>query len=236
MANSPQQLGAVNGRLPDWMLKPVGRGQRLYPTAADAWNQLVADAQRDGVTITITDSYRDYARQVDLARRKGLYSEGGLAATPGTSNHGWGLAVDANIDDRAAAGWLAMNAASYGFAADVPREPWHFDYLPMTSSKAAGSTPTAKQASTAGDLWDIAVHAAGGLLGGGITSSVASAAPTAYHFFTGGWQADVQKLLILGIGLAGGIALIVIGASTAVKPIINDQAATIAPIAAAAGA
>ena len=41
--------------------------------------------------IVINDTYRTYARQVDLERRKPA-----LAATPGYSNHGWGVAFDVN--------------------------------------------------------------------------------------------------------------------------------------------
>ena len=43
----------------------------------------------NGSKIVITDTYRTYARQVDLERRKPA-----LAATPGYSNHGWGVAFD----------------------------------------------------------------------------------------------------------------------------------------------
>ena len=85
----------------------------------------VGDAE--GVTIGITDSYRTYETQVDLVRRKGLYSQGGLAATPGTSDHGWGLAADLRLDASAQA-WMRANAGRYGFAEDTPREPWHWAY------------------------------------------------------------------------------------------------------------
>ena len=52
-----------------------------------------------------------------------------LAATPGKSNHGWGLAVDLELDDRAQA-WMRENAHNYGFVEDVAREPWHWGYRP----------------------------------------------------------------------------------------------------------
>ena len=59
-------------------------------------------ARRDGVSIGVTDSYRSYGEQVDLARRKGLYSQGGLAAKPGTSDHGWGLSLDLDLEHQGA--------------------------------------------------------------------------------------------------------------------------------------
>jgi LAS superfamily LD-carboxypeptidase LdcB len=50
-----------------------------------------------------------------------------LAATPGTSNHGWGLSVDLDLDATAQA-WMRQNGARYGFVEDVPREPWHWTF------------------------------------------------------------------------------------------------------------
>jgi zinc D-Ala-D-Ala carboxypeptidase len=87
----------------------------------------MSDAAAAGIEIGVTDSYRSYESQVDLARRKGLYSQGGLAATPGTSNHGWGLSVDLDLDATAQA-WMRQNGARYGFVEDVPREPWHWTF------------------------------------------------------------------------------------------------------------
>lgn len=115
-----------NGRIPASALKTVnGTAHRLWAPAAGSLEQLVEAAGTDGVTIGITDSYRSYESQVDVAARKGLYSQGGLAATPGTSPHGWGVAVDLRLDARAQA-WMRVNAGSYGFVEDTPREPWHW--------------------------------------------------------------------------------------------------------------
>lgn len=117
-----------NGRLPETALRPVGEGpHRLWGPAATSLTALMRAAREDGVTIGITDSYRPYAEQVDVARRKGLYSQGGLAAKPGTSDHGWGMAVDLDLDARAQS-WMRTNAARFGFAEDTPREPWHWKY------------------------------------------------------------------------------------------------------------
>jgi LAS superfamily LD-carboxypeptidase LdcB len=91
---------------------------------------MTADAAAAGITIGITDSYRSYESQVELAGRKGLYSQGGLAATPGTSNHGWGLAVDLDLNP-AAQQWMRDNGWRYGFVEDTPREPWHWAYRPQ---------------------------------------------------------------------------------------------------------
>ncbi len=125
----PSDLAAYgNGQIPRSALREVGTtGHRLWAPASAALQQLMADAARDGVQIGITDSYRSYDAQVDVAQRKGLYSRGGLAAEPGTSPHGWGMAVDLDLGDEAQS-WMRANAGRYGFVEDTPREPWHWVY------------------------------------------------------------------------------------------------------------
>ena len=120
-----------NGRIPTEALEPIGQGgHRLAAPAAQAWRDVVSAAAADGIELRITDSYRNYDQQVDLANRKGLYSEGGYAAVPGTSNHGWGLAVDADVTDPRTLEWLRANGPRFGFVEAVPREPWHWEYRP----------------------------------------------------------------------------------------------------------
>lgn len=120
-----------NGRIPANRLKTVGLGgHKLYAPAADNFVKMRASARAAGINLTITDSYRSYPQQVDLARRKGLYSQGGLAATPGKSNHGWGLAIDANVNSATALRWMRNNAHRFGFYETVKREPWHWEFRP----------------------------------------------------------------------------------------------------------
>jgi D-alanyl-D-alanine carboxypeptidase len=118
-----------NGRVPAHVLTPIsGSGDhRLAGPAAPAFEKMAAAAARDGVSFGVNDSYRSFDSQVELARRKGLYSQGGLAATPGTSQHGWGLAVDLDLDPKAQA-WMRANGPTFGFHEDVPREPWHWTF------------------------------------------------------------------------------------------------------------
>ena len=119
-----------NGTVPSNALSPVaGTNHRLWAPAARSFEALRDAAGRDGVTIGVTDSYRTYESQVSLAERKGLYSQGGLAAKPGTSDHGWGIAMDLSLDPRAQA-WMRANGKDYGFVEDTPREPWHWGYHP----------------------------------------------------------------------------------------------------------
>jgi hypothetical protein len=119
-----------NGKIPSNALESIGRGgHRLWSPAADAFKAMTAAARQDGVTIGVTDSYRSYDQQVDLARRKGLYSQGGLAAKPGTSEHGWGLSLDLDLGSKAQS-WMRKHAGEYGFQENVPREPWHWTFKP----------------------------------------------------------------------------------------------------------
>lgn len=120
--------GYGNGQIPPAALTTIGgTSHRLWTPAAGAFDTMLAAARADGVDIGITDSYRTYDSQVDLVQRKGLYSEGGLAAKPGTSDHGWGLSLDLKLD-ASALSWMRANGATYGFAEDVPREPWHWTF------------------------------------------------------------------------------------------------------------
>jgi peptidoglycan hydrolase-like protein with peptidoglycan-binding domain len=61
------------------------------------------------------------------------------AATPGNSNHGWGLALDIAEEYNGQPGpdairqvfvnWLCNNAARYGISAELQSEPWHWRYV-----------------------------------------------------------------------------------------------------------
>jgi LAS superfamily LD-carboxypeptidase LdcB len=129
----PTELAAYgNGKIPSSALEKVGHtGHKLWAPAAESLTKMIADAKKDGVTIGITDSYRSYAEQVDVARRKGLYSQGGLAAKPGTSEHGWGMATDLDLNSKAQS-WMRAHGEKYGFVENTPREPWHWAYKVKT--------------------------------------------------------------------------------------------------------
>lgn len=129
-----QRVPYRNGRIPSNALTNVGGGHKMYGDAAKAYTQMRDAARRAGVNIKLTDSYRTYASQVDVAKRKGIYGvrqpngKLGLAARPGTSNHGLGKAVDVNLEaSPGASRWLRDNAARFGFKT-IPREPWHWEY------------------------------------------------------------------------------------------------------------
>jgi hypothetical protein len=127
--------GYSNGLIPASKLCGIGSGHMLRCDAAAAYQRL-AGAYRNtfGKSLCITDSYRSYAAQVDLYGRKPS-----LAALPGTSNHGWGVAVDlcGGIDHFGSAQyqWMQAHAGSFGWVhPDWARqggnreEPWHWEF------------------------------------------------------------------------------------------------------------
>ena len=127
----PADLAAYgNGKIPSSALEQVGTTRhKLWAPAAESLTRMIDVAKNDGVLIGITDSYRPYTEQVDLAKRKGLYSQGGLAAKPGTSEHGWGMATDLDLNSSALS-WMKQNGEKYGFVNNVSRESWHWAYKP----------------------------------------------------------------------------------------------------------
>jgi D-alanyl-D-alanine carboxypeptidase len=93
-----------------------------------------------GEDMCITDGYRSYSQQVATKAAKGY-----LAAMPGTSNHGWGLAVDLCPETYAGDrwGWLAAHAPDFGW--DNPPwarpsgskyEPWHWEFTDAVAEKS----------------------------------------------------------------------------------------------------
>lgn len=140
---------AANGQIPSSELNSIptlpaesGEKHSLNPVAAEAYSKMVAAAKADGITWGITDSYRTLDVQQRLVKEKGLYSQGGLAAKPGTSNHGWGSAVDLDFKQgsgTAAQEWLKNNAANFGFST-IPREPWHWEHKESAKLVQSGQT------------------------------------------------------------------------------------------------
>lgn len=122
---------ASNGQLPSSDLAPIAQGQLALAPAA-AWNAMNVEARSLGLELVPTGSASSYRT---LAQQQALYQEylngGNLAARPGTSNHGWGTAVD--TPDQRYWDMIARIGAKYGFSkawSDAPQEPWHVVYQP----------------------------------------------------------------------------------------------------------
>lgn len=129
-----------NGAIPLHTLCPLVSNPRalLRCDAAAAFDRLAAAYQRDlGEPLRVTDSYRTFAAQVAVKAAKP-----GLAATPGRSNHGRGVAVDlagfggVGQFDRPGYLWMRAHATEYGWyhpswagpGGVGPAEPWHWEF------------------------------------------------------------------------------------------------------------
>jgi LAS superfamily LD-carboxypeptidase LdcB len=153
-----EQVSYKNGQMPSNRLVSISNatqykgaissdnGQvRLYSKAAPALDRLLAAATKGGVSLKINSAYRTVPDQkrtfegncsnsADSMQRCIPKPGEGPAAIPGTSNHGFGLAVDfanssrkrlnTNMPEYA---WLAFNAAQYGFKR-IASEAWHWEY------------------------------------------------------------------------------------------------------------
>lgn len=133
----------------DGSLRPAGDNGLLASndlcTLWDGKTQMRADAAvslavmnqafiaRFGADMCLSSGYRTLAQQRAVKAQKG-----GLAAAPGTSNHGWGLAVDLCKDETTGAKWtwLNENAGAFGWenpawarpGGSGPYERWHWEY------------------------------------------------------------------------------------------------------------
>ncbi|HMG29715.1 MAG TPA: M15 family metallopeptidase [Jiangellaceae bacterium] len=126
-----------NGQLGDAHLCRIGDGHLLRPDAAAAF--LALDdvyTEEFGTGICVGDSYRSLSEQYVVNAQKPY-----LAASPGTSNHGWGLALDlpcgADTFGGQAYQWLDENGSDFGWhnppwarAGGSKPEAWHWEFDP----------------------------------------------------------------------------------------------------------
>jgi hypothetical protein len=157
-----------NGEVPDDKLRFINNWQtykgaigsdrgriRLYTKASLALDQLLAAAEAQSIKFKINSAYRTYSDQVAVFNTNcsnGPFNgascvakpKKGLAANPGRSNHGFGLAVDFSTPGDLKKlttstnqyKWLLANAAKYGFKrlpwGNRPEgenwEAWHWEY------------------------------------------------------------------------------------------------------------
>lgn len=126
-----------NGRWPSRARCPLyaAPDQTLRRAAALAFNRMSnAFQRRSGSALCVTEGYRSYAEQVAVKARLPR-----LAASPGKSKHGLGVAVDlcGGVEDFASPAhrWLQSHAGSFGWfhpawagpSGGLP-EPWHWEF------------------------------------------------------------------------------------------------------------
>lgn len=127
----------TNGHIPQGVLCAIDfdKAERLRCDAARQLERLNEAYRAEfGEDIVVGNSYRSYASQEATKATKGW-----LAATPGRSQHGWGVAVD--LSGRAANDgtpeheWIVEHGPELGWsnpdwarAGGEKPEPWHFEY------------------------------------------------------------------------------------------------------------
>ena len=161
-----------NGRLPASILRPITGGGTLHHIAAAAWEELVHAAAQDNIELRHVGAYRSYDQQVALFRQRyqttpsgskttrrwngtTYYLRTGVApsATPGTSNHGWGLAIDiAHIGSGGRLDWLIDNAPRMGWSWELQSEPWHIRLVDPTQTETKPEPKKIAQALPVRDL------------------------------------------------------------------------------------
>jgi hypothetical protein len=129
--------GFPNGLLPTAALCPLWgtSGQLLRADAAAAFDAMSrAYGAQFGEPLCVTDSYRSLPEQVAVRAAKPT-----LAAVPGTSNHGWGVAVDLcggiQTFGTPQHEWLVANSMAYGWfhpawaqSGGSKPEAWHWEF------------------------------------------------------------------------------------------------------------
>ena len=109
---------------------------RLYTKASRALDDLLAAAEVDKITLKINSAYRTLQDQKRV-RAQNCTSSGVCSpptAPAGTSNHGFGIAVDFANKNRSKLRenmpeyrWLAVNGPKFGFRR-IRSEAWHWEY------------------------------------------------------------------------------------------------------------
>lgn len=158
--------GYENGRLPATALRRSSSGCRMYTPAAIAYDAMAAAAATAGFILEHSGCYRTYQQQVLLRQTRCAQNRCRFAAVPGTSMHGWGLAVDFRIGNRALDyrddlfAWLTANAGRFGYVhphwarqGGTLQEPWHWEYGMLTAE--AHHTLTGPEADSPGAAIEI---------------------------------------------------------------------------------
>lgn len=132
--------GKKNGELEGSDLQTLKHhsGKQLSPKAAKDFDKMEDKfkEEKGRVFKGFTDSYRTYSSQWDIFDYDRCIRTGESrkkdevdipVALPGTSNHGWGEAVD--IFDSEGQTWMKENGKKYGWCwGEAPTEAWHFTY------------------------------------------------------------------------------------------------------------
>ncbi len=181
----PKEVEKIgNGNLTPAMLKKVKTGGVMWTGAANAFNLMYDAALAAGFKLRNVGDYRGFDGQLAMFRdRYSLKDEGrkptvtrkyegktwflkkgkSPSGTPGTSNHGFGLAIDLGYEAKGnltsmggkCLDWMCENAPKYGFylQGSDPKSPefeaWHWQYAEGDKALATVQGETTPQPTAA---------------------------------------------------------------------------------------
>lgn len=170
----PKDLtGQENGKINARLLRSIAPSGQLHHKAAKSWNAMCKAAKSDSVNLVHVGAYRTYAKQLQMfqlrysKKRTGRipqvtriwngatwYLKKGMSpsASPGKSNHGLGLSIDAALKIgqktvpvsadpdgkgplKSGTQWLHKHAVSFGWCWEIsnPSDPnfeaWHLVFF-----------------------------------------------------------------------------------------------------------
>jgi Transglycosylase SLT domain/D-alanyl-D-alanine carboxypeptidase/Putative Flp pilus-assembly TadE/G-like len=110
------------------------QGEPMRPDVALAFDRMARAAREEaGLFLSISSGFRSDAEQAALFA---AHPDPKWVAPPGESLHRYGTELD--LGPVAAYGWLAANAARFGFLQRYSWEPWHFGYTRNPGSSSVG--------------------------------------------------------------------------------------------------
>lgn len=150
--------GYTNGKIPAKAMTKTANAY-LRADSATAYGKMAAAFKaKFKKDLSITSGYRDYPTQQSIfttrytphTKSPGAFWSGrywilkkgqSVAAVPGTSNHGWALALDlgsnVNVAGSAEKKWADANGPTFGWypKGNAWGEPWHFEYTAPPAKK-----------------------------------------------------------------------------------------------------
>jgi hypothetical protein len=98
-------------------------GEGMRPDVGSAFDRMAAAASQAGLALVVNSGFRSDAEQAALFA---AHPDPTWVAPPGHSLHR--CATELDLGPETAYGWLAANAASFGFVQRYSWEPWHYGY------------------------------------------------------------------------------------------------------------
>ena len=117
------------------------QGEGMRPDVGAAFDRMAVAAHKAGIALTVNSGFRSDDEQAALFAAN---PDPRWVAPPGHSLHRCATELDLGPDS--AYGWLAVNAARFGFVQRYSWEPWHYGYdRPPAPCSRAGESVGARE-------------------------------------------------------------------------------------------